>query len=237
MALVQRHLTQADWERLDREVFSKDYRPREVPAVLGWVMSGLTPEQARHIPGANPLLLGFGGLMARRTERRDARVFGGRTTSRQDRALTVVTRVVSGTHVRLNRWSNGRLGNRFRGGQVLLLTHRGRRSGRSFTTPLAYARDGDGFVVAASNGGIDLEPQWWQNLQAEPRCSIEVRGRRIEVLAGEAGEHDRGRLWAALNANIDTYDAYQASVSRRIAVVRLTPVAGPRSGQSPPAAA
>ena len=39
------------------------------------------------------------------------------------------------------------------------------------------------------------------------------------------GEDDRARLWDALNANIDTYDAYQASVSRRIAVVRLTPVA------------
>lgn len=224
MALVQQHLTQADWERLDREVFSQDYRPREVPAVLGWVMSGLTPEQARRIPGANPLLLAFGGLMARRSDRRDARVFGGPTTSRRDRALTVVTRVVAGWHVRLNRWSGGRLGNRFRGGRVLLLTHRGRRSGRSFTTPLAYAQDGDAFVVAASNGGIDLEPQWWQNLQAEPRCSIEVRGRRIEVLAAEAEEHERPRLWDALNANIDTYDAYQASVSRRIAVVRLTPV-------------
>lgn len=225
MALVQQHLTPADWERLDREVFAKDYRPREVPAVLGWVMSGLAPEHAQRLPGANAPFLAFGRLMARLFDRQEARTFGGSaTTTRRDRALTVVTRLVAGGHVRINRWSGGRLGNRFRGGQVLLLTHRGRTSGRSYTTPLAYARDGESFVVAASNGGIDIEPQWWRNLQADPRCSIEIRGRRIDVLATEAEEHERARLWDALNANIDTYDAYQASVNRRIAVVRLTPV-------------
>jgi F420H(2)-dependent quinone reductase len=78
-------------------------------------------------------------------------------TTRTDRVLTVVSRTVAGWHVQLNRRSRGRLGNRFRGGQVLLLNHRGRRSGASYTTPVAYARDGEDYVVAASNGGIDLE--------------------------------------------------------------------------------
>ena len=76
MTLVQRHLTQEDWDRLDREEFSKDYRPSEIPAVLGWVMSGLTAEQAQHLPGANALLLAFGRLMVGRFERREARIFG-----------------------------------------------------------------------------------------------------------------------------------------------------------------
>jgi deazaflavin-dependent oxidoreductase (nitroreductase family) len=146
-------------------------------------------------------------------------------TPRKDRALTTATRLVARWHVQLNRRSKGRLGNRFRGGDVLLLSHRGRRSGTSYTTPVAYARDGEDYVVAASNGGIDAEPQWWRNLQAEPRTTVEVRGRRVEVVAGLADDADRGRLWAALNANIDTYDTYQASVGRRIAVIRLTPVA------------
>ena len=76
MALVQRHLTQDDWDRLDREVFAKDYTPREVPAVLGWIMSGLSPEHARRIPGANALFLAFGRWMARRFDRREAQVSG-----------------------------------------------------------------------------------------------------------------------------------------------------------------
>ena len=145
-------------------------------------------------------------------------------TTRTDRVLTVVSRTVAGWHVQLSRRSRGRLGNRFRGGQVLLLNHRGRRSGASYTTPVAYARDGEDYVVAASNGGIDLEPQWWLNLQAEPRSTVDVRGRRIEVVSHLADEADRARLWDALNANLNTYDGYQASVSRRIAVIRLSPV-------------
>jgi hypothetical protein len=75
MALVQQHLTQADWDLLDEEVFAKDYRPREIPAVIRWLMSGLVPEAARRIPGANAVLLPFGRLMARLFERREARVF------------------------------------------------------------------------------------------------------------------------------------------------------------------
>jgi hypothetical protein len=39
-----------------------------------------------------------------------------------------------------------------------------------------------------------------------------------------ADEANRARLWDALNANLDTYDKYQASVGRRIAVIRLSPV-------------
>jgi hemerythrin-like domain-containing protein len=76
MALVQQYLTQEDWDRLDREVFSKDYAPREIPAVLGWVVSGLAPQHQKRLPGANAAFLAFGRFMARRFDRREARVFG-----------------------------------------------------------------------------------------------------------------------------------------------------------------
>ena len=81
MALVQAHLTQADWDRLDREVFAKDYAAREVPAVLGWVVSGLPEEGLRRMPGGgNALFRAFGRWTARRFERREARIFGVRTS-------------------------------------------------------------------------------------------------------------------------------------------------------------
>jgi F420H(2)-dependent quinone reductase len=112
---------------------------------------------------------------------------------------------------------------RFRGGDVVLLTHRGRRSGRTFTTPLLHVRDGDDIVVAASNGGVDAEPQWWLNLQADPHGEVEVRGRRWAVVAAPVEDSDRMRLWQALMDRCPTYDDYQAKVSRRIALVRLSP--------------
>lgn len=81
MALVQEHLTQADWERLDREVFSKDYATKEVPAVLGWVVSGLPDEGLRRMPGgSNVVFRAFGRWMARRFDRREARIFGTSTS-------------------------------------------------------------------------------------------------------------------------------------------------------------
>ncbi|MGY1600769.1 nitroreductase/quinone reductase family protein [Geodermatophilus sp. SYSU D00815] len=150
-------------------------------------------------------------------------------STRKDRVLHTVSRHVARFHVALHRRSGGRRANTFRGGDILMLSHRGRRTGRVHTTPVAYVRDGGDYVVAASNGGIDIEPHWWQNLQADPRGSVEVRGRRVDVVARAVDEADRPRLWDALNENIRTYDAYQRRVGRRIAVIRLTPVAADRA--------
>jgi F420H(2)-dependent quinone reductase len=224
MALVQAHLTQADWERLDREHFSPQYRTRDVVPVLGWVMADLPAEAERAIPGAHPPMLAAGRVLGRLRSRSDARTFSTRPTlSRTDRAATWVSKHVAAGHTALLRRTGGRLGNRFRGGDVVLLTHRGRRSGRTFSTPLLYVEDGPDLVVAASNGGIDAEPQWWLNLQADPHGEVEVRGRRRPVTATVVDEGDRARMWAALMARCPTYDDYQAKVSRRISLVRLSP--------------
>ena len=144
----------------------------------------------------------------------------------QDRALTLISKYAAKVHVALHRGSHGRLVRTFRGGDVVLLTHTGRRSGRTFTTPVLYVRDGDDLVVAASNGGIDAEPQWWLNLQAEPRGAVEIGGRRTPVHAATVDEADRQRLWDALMAKCAAYDGYQAGVSRRISLVRLSPIGG-----------
>ena len=79
MPLVQAHLAQEDWDRLDREVFAKDYRPREVPAVLGWVVSGLTRDEMLRMPGATPALVPVARFFAWRFDRAEARTFGARS--------------------------------------------------------------------------------------------------------------------------------------------------------------
>jgi hypothetical protein len=79
MAEVQKHLSQQDWDRLDEEVFAPEYSPREVPAVLGWVVSGLTRDQMLRMPGARPVLVPLARLLARRFDRAEARTFGPRS--------------------------------------------------------------------------------------------------------------------------------------------------------------
>lgn len=69
-----------------------------------------------------------------------------------------------------------------------LLPHRGRASGRTCTKAVLHVRDGDDLVVAASGGGIDREPQWWLNLQADPRGFAEAGGRRLVRLSPVAAE-------------------------------------------------
>jgi deazaflavin-dependent oxidoreductase (nitroreductase family) len=131
--------------------------------------------------------------------------------------------------VRINRIMNvviRRLGlRRFRGGDLLMLTTTGRRTGRSRTTPLLYLRRESDWVVVASNGGADWEPGWWLNLRAGQPGTVEIGGRAVEVRGAEVTGPEREPLWRHLNENVFDYDGYQARVSRRLAVVVLTPEA------------
>ena len=65
-------------------------------------------------------------------------------------------------------------------------------------------------------------PGWWLNLRAGTPARIEVDGVSTAVVGAEVEGPERERLWARLNEMFD-FDAYQAKVSRRIAVVALTP--------------
>ena len=114
---------------------------------------------------------------------------------------------------------------RFRGGDLLYLTTTGHKSGKARTVPLLFVRDGDDLVVAASNGGADWEPGWWLNLQATPEGLVKVADDEHRVTGTEVDGPERDVLWQRLMEQNSAYDGYQSKVRRRIAVVRLTPVA------------
>jgi F420H(2)-dependent quinone reductase len=113
---------------------------------------------------------------------------------------------------------------RFRGARLLYLTTLGRKSGKSRTVPLAFVRDGEDYVVAASNGGSDWQPGWWLNLQSEPQATIQVDGAKVSITASAVEERDRAQLWQRLSDQLDAYDGYQQKVRRRIDLVRLRSV-------------
>jgi deazaflavin-dependent oxidoreductase (nitroreductase family) len=112
---------------------------------------------------------------------------------------------------------------RFRGADLLYLTTTGRKSGKSRTTPLLYLEDGDRWLVVASNGGADWEPGWWLNLQAGSGGTVEVDGVQTPVAGAEITGPEREALWQRLNEQVFDYESYQRKVSRRLAVVALTP--------------
>jgi deazaflavin-dependent oxidoreductase (nitroreductase family) len=106
---------------------------------------------------------------------------------------------------------------------ILLLETRGRTSGLPRTHALLYVRDGERYVICASNFGAPQHPAWYWNLRAQPQAHIQVGRQRLLVTARDAEGEERTRLWQQLQASWPFYDRYRASVSRTIPVVVLTP--------------
>jgi deazaflavin-dependent oxidoreductase (nitroreductase family) len=126
-------------------------------------------------------------------------------------------------HVLLYRASGGRIGGRFKGAPVLLMTTTGRKSGKQRTTPLLYGQDAGRYVVVASVGGAPKHPAWYLNLQSDPAARIRVGSRELGVRAETVPPDDRARLWALMTTLYPQYDDYQAKTSREIPLVTLTP--------------
>jgi deazaflavin-dependent oxidoreductase (nitroreductase family) len=129
------------------------------------------------------------------------------------------------------RLTGGRVGSTWRVGAgfrkpvpTLLLEHRGRKSGRLFTTPLLYLRSGEDVVIVASQGGLPQHPQWYFNLVSHPETRIHLKGRRdVPVTARVAGPEERAGLWPRLVELYADFAKYQAWTEREIPVVVLSP--------------
>jgi deazaflavin-dependent oxidoreductase (nitroreductase family) len=93
----------------------------------------------------------------------------------------------------LIRQSKGRIGRLWRR-RVLVLTTRGRRSGRRRAVPLQYFPDGETMVVVAANSGLPRLPGWYFNPTANERAAVEVEGHTFEVRTEELGDDEDRRL-------------------------------------------
>lgn len=118
----------------------------------------------------------------------------------------------------------------FGGKELVLLHHTGAKSGTSYVSPLAgLARSEGGWVIVASNGGLDSHPAWFHNLQAHPETVIEAPGedevRTVKVAARVPGPEERDELFAQVVAAKPQFGEYQKGTSRRIPVVVLEPAA------------
>lgn len=124
-------------------------------------------------------------------------------------------------HIRDYVGSDGAKGHRWNGVHTLLLTTRGRRSGKLRRTALIYEREGDAYVIVASNGGSRRHPAWYLNLVANPEVDVQVGPETFTATARTAGEHERPRLWTMMNAIWPDYAKYQKRCAREIPVVLL----------------
>ncbi|MEU8318630.1 nitroreductase family deazaflavin-dependent oxidoreductase [Nonomuraea sp. NPDC048881] len=124
-------------------------------------------------------------------------------------------------HVQRYQATDGAEGHDWNNTTVLLLTTKGRNSGRPYTTPLIYQRFGDDFLVVASKGGDPEDPQWYKNLLAHPDVEVQVKGDRFKARARTASEEEKPEMWRTMTRTWPQYDEYQEKTDRQIPVVVL----------------
>jgi deazaflavin-dependent oxidoreductase (nitroreductase family) len=122
-------------------------------------------------------------------------------------------------HIRRYVESDGEHGHRFYGRESLLLTTRGRRSGKLRRTALYYGEDEGRYVLVASDGGNPRDPAWYLNLIASPAVVVQVRGETFAARARPATPDERPRLWEQMTAFFPKYAEYQRKAGREIPVV------------------
>ncbi len=106
---------------------------------------------------------------------------------------------------------------------TLILTTRGRKSGRDISKPLLYFEDQGRIYLVASYGGNDSPPAWYLNLVKNPEVKAEV-GRSVRnCRARTLTQKEAKPIWPRLLAIYPAYAGYQKKTTRQIPIVELSP--------------
>ncbi|MDG6958685.1 MAG: nitroreductase family deazaflavin-dependent oxidoreductase [Nitrososphaerota archaeon] len=121
------------------------------------------------------------------------------------------------------RKNHGKVGGNFEGAPILLIHHTGAKSGKQRVSPVMYLKDGSRYLVFASKGGADTNPDWYHNLMANPDTEIEVGDETISVSASEVTGKERDRLYAKQASLFPQFAEYARKTKRKIPVVEFKP--------------
>ena len=108
---------------------------------------------------------------------------------------------------------------------VVIVTHRGRRTGAIRKTPLMRAVDGSNYILVASMGGAPDNPSWYYNLVTNPDVEIrdkaDVQVMKVREVSDPA---EKKRLWDIAVEAFPPYVEYQDRTDRAIPVFLAEPV-------------
>ncbi len=132
-------------------------------------------------------------------------------------------KVFTALNVFFYRLTGGILGGQMGGQSMLLLSTTGRKSGRTHVIAITYFRDGNDYILVASNWGKDHHPAWYHNLISQPLAEIQVKTHKLRVCAHPAADGEYDRLWAFVTRHNPQYTRYQQQTLRKIPVMILEP--------------
>lgn len=122
--------------------------------------------------------------------------------------------------------TGGAEGGTLEGKPVVILTTRGRHSGKVRKTPLMRVEHEGTYAVVASMGGAPRHPVWYLNLKTSPRVTLQDGAKVFDMTAREVQGPEKERWWARAVAAWPAYEEYQAKTTRRIPVLVLEPAPG-----------
>lgn len=137
--------------------------------------------------------------------------------------ITLLKHIITKANMWLLERTAGRLGNTFLGLPVLLLRARGAKSGIERVTPLFYLQHEGKVILVASNGGNVRDPAWARNLRVNPNATIEIEGKRADMLARAASGEECRRYWPMLTEAFPVWRKLQEKSGRRFPIVILEP--------------
>ena len=106
---------------------------------------------------------------------------------------------------------------------VVMLTMRGARSGAIRKVPLMRVEHEGVYAAVASQGGAPEHPQWYANLRADPRITLQDDTRSWPAVAREVTGAEREEWWERCVAAYPPYADYQRRTDRLIPVLLLEP--------------
>jgi len=119
------------------------------------------------------------------------------------------------------RANGGKVGGPFDGAPLLLLHTTGARTGAARINPMMYLADGGRMYVFASKGGAPDNPDWYHNLLAHPRATVEVGEEQFEVDATVLTGAERDEIYQRQASRYPGFAEYQEKTTRIIPVVAL----------------
>jgi deazaflavin-dependent oxidoreductase (nitroreductase family) len=119
------------------------------------------------------------------------------------------------------RSNQGRVGGRFEGAPVLLLTTKGAKTGQTRVNPMMYLDEDGVAYVFASFAGRPTNPAWYHNLVAHPQVTVEIGTETFDATARVITGADRDRIYARQAELYPGFAEYQEKTSRVIPVVAL----------------
>ncbi len=125
-------------------------------------------------------------------------------------------------HVKRYEETDGKEGYDWENGTTILLLHTtGRTSGKERIHPLIFREWEDDYLVVASKGGDEADPEWYLNLQEDPDVEVQIKDDKFTAKARTATPSEKPAMWQHMIEVWPAYSDYQQKTSRNIPVVVL----------------